>query len=393
MNKFRMVWACALMGVAGSVALADDDSAYDRDSMSSYDQYDQRGIYSGREHGTNRSDSDRYDDDRYDSDRYDSNRDRYSSGRTWGDDRSMSRGQSDWNQGRYSSGYGQSQFDQGSGRSQYGYMGNDDYDDWNMRNEGYGRSGYGQRGSDRGYASDWNQGRYGQGDWRSQGDWRDDSFGQGMSQRRGMGSQTVAVLGKLTDQNASLQGINPNNKVLELRTQSGSTILVDLGSGQQTQDLNLSQNQSIFARGHLTTVRGQRVLRAQEIAKISQRITLNRNQQQDRFSQGQQSGSDIYGYNNSQRQGQSGQSGQSGEFRSGSSDRQNWSNQSRSGQSGSQDWYSGQSDQDWNSGSSSGSMSGSSSGSSSGQSSSSDQSSGSSRSNSADQSDSSNRNR
>jgi hypothetical protein len=284
MNKATIALACMLYAVTNSVLFAEQDDSYDHDA-SSYDRdtsYDYgTGSYdrdaerdsgwsgtSGRD-GTGRMYSDR---DREGSDWYGQRSQRGSyrdDGRTWGDD--MSRDRSAWRQGRYDQGYGrQSEFDQDGGydQSRYGYMGSDGYDDWRLRDRDSGRRGYDQRSG-----QDWDQDRR-----FSDRDWRGDSYAQGRQQRGMGGGQSVAILGQLTNENASISGVNPNNKVIELRTQSGSTICVDLGPSDQTQKLNLSQNQSLFARGQLTNISGQRVLRAQEIAKVSERITLNRSQ-------------------------------------------------------------------------------------------------------------------
>jgi hypothetical protein len=201
-------------------------------------------------------------------------------------DRSWRQGQFDPRTGQY---YGRP-YDRDSGTSQYGYRGTEDYD--------------------QGYGQDWRQ----RDQFRANGR-RADTFDQRMGRQppgRMGGGQSIAVIGQLTNEDARVTGANPNHKVVQVRTLSGSTLYVDLGPTQQTENLDLSPNQSIFARGRLTSIGGQRVLMAHEIARVSQRITL------ERFGPGQQE-RDIYGYTDDQSAQQDksgGQQDQSQQFRS-----------------------------------------------------------------------------
>ncbi len=232
-------------------------------------------------------------------------------------DRSAARqSQLDRGTGRYS------QYDQGYGygyRAPYGSeYGRGTEEDWQS-----------QRGMDQGYGQGWSE--------------RDQFRGQGFRQERMGAGQSVAIIGQLTNEDARVSGINPNHKVVELQTQSGSTLFVDLGPDrQQVEDLNLSRNQSLFARGHLINVGGQRVLMAREIAQVSNRVTLHRG------GPGQQE--EIYGFRGEQRR--FGQQDQSQKFRSKSG-----TGQSQFGQSGQSQFGQSQQNQQDQSGQSGGSSS------------------------------------
>jgi hypothetical protein len=191
-----------------------------------------------------------------------------------------------------------------------------------------------------------------------------DMDGMGMRGQRMGGSQArLMVVGQVTNENADLPGLNPNHQVAQIRTREGTTLFVDLGPSDQVQDLNLSQNASIFVQGQLTNVSGKRVIMAQRVGKVSQLTQINRSQdgqtygfqggqQQDQFrqqnqfrsqqpgqtdhlrSQQQRQGSstDIYGFQNGQKD-----KDQSGQLKSQQKDKDQSSqmkNQQQPGQSG-----------------------------------------------------------
>jgi len=151
---------------------------------------------------------------------------------------------------------------------------------------------YGRQDRQRDQQQDWYQGqtrdqqRFGQQDtWMDRG--RDQQqFGQqdtwmdrGRDQQRfgqqGTG-QTIALIGRITQDDARVEGVPRQNQVVQLRTRQGQTIHVDLGEQDNVEDLNLSRNQQIFVRGRLTTLRGERVLMAEEVARVSQVTSIDR---------------------------------------------------------------------------------------------------------------------
>lgn len=318
------IWgACALCVVAVTTAVGQqyDDSSYDRDYEGS--RYDRGTDQSFRSDGQSRSDM--YSDRGRDS--------------SWYGQRGTGR-EDTWRSGSQS---GQSQYGRDyDGR--YGYRGDSDYDEWST-----------DRGMQQGTGQQWRQ--RGQ-DWGTE-DWRSSRQQMGQTGR----GQSVAVVGRLTREDAQISGVNPDHKVVQIQTRQGNTLYVDLGPSDQAQDLNLSQNQSIFAHGQLTNVGGQRVLMARQVARVSQLTNISRTD--EGFGQ-QQRSRDIYGYQDDtgtsgqsqfgqsgkSSQFRSGQSGQS-QFRSGQSDTSGQSSQLRSGQSDT----SGQSSQ-WNQSGSSGQSSG-----------------------------------
>lgn len=245
------------------------------------------------------------------------------------------------NQGRSSQGtYGQgSPGYQGSGQGTYRSQGSYGQGSWGQR----GNMGYrgGEYGSEYGGSS---------GNWRDQGaqDWRSsrDQYSQGRmmgsrdqwSQGGMMGGQeeTVATVGQITNESAQApRGAPQSNKFVEIRTRSGSSLLVDLG--QSAENLNLSANQSIFIRGTLTNAAGQRVLIASEVGRVSQLTPIDRGSFSSRQQQSGRNQSQ-FGYmapeqrSSQQQQGQSGMSGQSSQSgQSGQS--QQYGQQNTTGQS------------------------------------------------------------
>lgn len=120
---------------------------------------------------------------------------------------------------------------------------------------------------------------------------RDRQMGR-MQDRTGEG-QRLAVIGQVINEQANIPGVNPDHQVAQIRTREGTTLFIDLGPTQQAQELNLSQDHSIFARGQLVNVGGHPVLMARDVARVTQRLSIQREGRdqtgrQDQFGQRQQ---------------------------------------------------------------------------------------------------------
>lgn len=144
-------------------------------------------------------------------------------------------------------------------------------------------------------------------------------------QRGAMTGRSVAVVGQVSKEDARVEGIPQKNQVVELRTRRGRTLHIDLGEQQNLKDLDLSSDQQILVRGRLANVRGQRVLVAEEVARISQITSIQRDWDQLGYiepdsRQGQWQQRDRQSGQQDQWQQQDGRFGQQGTQRQGQQD-------------------------------------------------------------------------
>ncbi|HOJ74183.1 MAG TPA: hypothetical protein PLV57_09650 [Phycisphaerae bacterium] len=231
-------------------------------------------------------------------------------------------GQQGWGYRERDSGtYGQQQWrdDRGAGMrgQQYG-RGAHDQQTWGYRDQDSGARGQ-QWQDDRGMGMRGQQYREGGVD-QQYWDMRDrgqSDRGMGMRGQRFGGQGRLMVVGQITNDKADVPGVNPSHQVAQIRTREGTTLFVDLGPREQIQDLNLSQNQSIFVQGHLANLGGQRVIMAQRVGKVSQLTQINRGQEDQTYGfrggrqQDQSRQPDWF----RRQQDQSGQQGQSDQYR------------------------------------------------------------------------------
>jgi hypothetical protein len=100
--------------------------------------------------------------------------------------------------------------------------------------------------------------------------------GQGPEQGQLPGSQRWQVVGKILDADATVPGLDRQHQVVHIRTRDGQELVVDLGNRRGLQNLDLKQGQSLSIQGRPGSVRGQPVLFADEVGKVSQTTSIQR---------------------------------------------------------------------------------------------------------------------
>lgn len=199
--------------------------------------------------------------------------------------------------------------------------------DFQTRQQRFGQQDYGQtdmygeaQAGRQGYGQDQQQFRqprqqFGQRDaqWRQQQQFRQpqwqtqqdhwdqqqDQFGQQMDQwgqqqpqwqqqsgQQTTGQRSVALSGRITQADVNIGGNMQSDKLVRLQTSRGQTVIANLGSPDQLQDLNLQRGQNLYVRGRLTQQGGQRIVMAEEVGRVTQRTTISRTGQ----DQAQQAG-------------------------------------------------------------------------------------------------------
>jgi len=85
---------------------------------------------------------------------------------------------------------------------------------------------------------------------------------------------TFMVQGKITDlREVNLKGVPDSHRLAKLETVNGRTVIIDLGTGKELNDIKLQKNEQIVVIGEAGRINGKPVLFADQIADI---VTINR---------------------------------------------------------------------------------------------------------------------
>ena len=93
---------------------------------------------------------------------------------------------------------------------------------------------------------------------------------QDMGQQQKQQPRTVLLRGRLIEtRDVQLQGISDEHRLAKLRTRSGRTAIVDLGTKDQLEDIKLSNGEWIAVTGQLGRINGKPVVFATHVADIA----------------------------------------------------------------------------------------------------------------------------